>query len=186
MMTFEAIYKKYNRQVFRFVKNRIKDEVVAEELTSDVMMKVYKSLYKYDEKIAQLNTWILNIAKNCIIDFFRKKHLTVVSLEAVYVDWRNGEEEAKTDHLTEIGNKSSNPEELLIEKEVMSTMYKKYEALNESEKIISALHYFDGLSYDEVAEQLNMPLGTVKAKLSRARAKLMMAFPVEMRKAVTL
>lgn len=184
MMTFEAIYKKYNRTVYNFLRVRIKDDMTAEELASDVMIKVHKSLHLYDEKIAQLNTWILNIAKNCMIDYLRKRKLSTVSLESVYIDWANGEETPQTDRLIQLNDSAVNPEEKLVQQETMRRMYQKYETLNEQEKTVAALHYFDGLSYDEVAEQLRMPLGTVKARLHRARAKMMEAFPVEMRKHV--
>lgn len=183
--SFDAIYKKYNRMVFNFLKIRVKDEMVAEELASDVMIKVHKSLHLYDEKIAQFNTWIINIAKNCMIDHFRKRTLSTVSLEGVYIDWVNGEETPQTDRLIQLNDSAVNPEEKLIQQETMRRMYNKFETLNEQEKTVAALHYFDGLSYEEVSTQLRMPLGTVKARLHRARVKLMEAFPIEMRKHVT-
>lgn len=181
-MGFEQIYKKYNRQVFNFLKKRIKDEMVAEELASDVMMKIHKSLHLYDEKLSQLSTWIMNIAKNCMIDHLRKRTLSTISLEGVYIEWVNGEETPQTDRLIQLNDSASNPEEKMIQKEVMRSMYNKFETLSKVEQLVASLHYFDGLSYDEVAEQLNMPLGTVKAKLHNARTSLMKAFPVEMRR----
>jgi RNA polymerase sigma-70 factor (ECF subfamily) len=105
-----------------------------------------------------------------------------VSLENVFVDWANGDEEAQVDHLYALKESDSNPEEQLIEAETRKRMYSKFESLSESEKIVASLHFFDGLSYDEVSEQLNMPLGTVKAKLHRARQTMMDAVPVEFRK----
>lgn len=181
-MTFEQIYKKYNRVVLNFIKMRVKDEMVAEELASDVMMKVHKNLDKFDETISKLQTWILNIAKNSVIDFQRKKTLNAVSLENVFVDWANGDEEAQVDHLYALKETDSNPEDQLIEAETRKRMYSKFESLSETEKLVASLHFFDGLSYDEVSEQLNMPLGTVKAKLHVARKTMMDAVPTEFRK----
>ncbi len=182
MMSFDAIYSKYNKTVFNYLKNRIKDEMVAEELASDVMIKIHKSLKTYNEELSQLSTWIMNIAKNCMIDYLRKRKLNVVSIETVYTEWANGDEDAQIDRLSPLTDTSNNPEEKMIENEVTTLLMEKFNALPEQVKNVANLHYFDGLSYDEVAEQLGMPLGTVKAKLSNARASMMKAFPAELRK----
>jgi RNA polymerase sigma factor (sigma-70 family) len=189
-MKFEAIYKKFNSKVFKFIKVRVKNNMVseelasmvAEELASDVMMKVFKKIDLFDESKSTLSTWIINIAKNTMIDYFRKKHLSTVSLENVYVDWANGDEDVQVDHLMALKDSELNPLDKMIENETSRTMYDKFETLSEAEKIVASLHFFDGLSYDEVAEQLNMPLGTVKAKLHRARKTMMEAMPVEFNK----
>jgi RNA polymerase sigma factor (sigma-70 family) len=186
MMTFESIYKKYYKVVFNYLKSRIKDELVVEELASDAMIRVHKSLHTYNAELSKLNTWILNIAKNLMIDHFRKKTLNVIPLENVFVEWMNGDEETKLDRLTALRDSEMNPEEAMIEEEVRRRMYNQFESLNETEKLIASLHYFDGLSYDEIVDQLNMPLGTVKAKVHTARVRMMEAVPPHMRRLKTL
>lgn len=181
-MTFEAIYKKFNRTVFNFLRNRIKDEMVAEELAADVMIKVHKNLHLYNSELSQLNTWIMNIAKHCMIDFLRKRTLSVVSLETVYSEWAWSDDEQMLDRFSPLTDRSNNPEDAMISDEAQTALISKFEGLSESEKTVAALHFFDGLSYDEVAEQLSMPLGTVKSKLHHARTAMMQAFPAEMRK----
>jgi RNA polymerase sigma-70 factor (ECF subfamily) len=181
-MTFDAIYAKYNRTVYNYLKFKIKDQLVAEELAADVMVKIHKKLDTFNSDLSTLSTWIMNIAKYTMIDHFRKKTLRTVSLDQVHLDWANGEEEAQIDHLKALKDSDYNPEERLIRDEVSRTMYEKYDTLTESEKTVAALHFFDGLSYDEVASQLSMPLGTVKAKLFKARKTMMEAVPVELRK----
>lgn len=178
-MTFDAIYHKYNKTVYNYLNFKIKDQLVAEELAADVMVKVYKKLDTYNSELSTMSTWIMNIAKNTMIDFFRKKSLNAVSLDTLLV---GDSDENLIDHIYELKERDNNPEEEMIENEMSRTMYEKYETLNESDKIIAALHFFDGLSYDEVAEQLSMPLGTVKAKLFKARKTMMKALPVELRK----
>lgn len=181
-MTFESIYKQYNKVVLNYLKFKIKDSMVVEELASEVMIRVHKSLHTYNEDIAKLNTWILNIAKNLMIDHFRKKELNVVPLENVFVDWANGEEEAQVDRLSVLKDRQMNPEESMIEDETRRKMFQLFDRLNESEKLVASLHYFDGLSHEEVANELRMPLGTVKAKLHTARTAMMQAVPAEMRR----
>lgn len=185
-MTFEQMFKKFKRPVQHFILKGVKgDLMLAEELCDDVFIKVFKKLDTYNTEFA-ISTWIFTIAKHIVIDSARKKTLNTMSLDNVYVEWLNGEETPQTDRLIQLNDTENNPEERMIEKETMAAMYRKYEALNESEKIIAALHFFDGLSYDEVAKQLSMPLGTVKAKVHKARMAMMESVPVEMRKSVAV
>ena len=186
MMTFEQIYKTHYAKV-KFVINKIvKNTLDAEELASETMIRVHKFLPTYREDMSKLSTWIINIAKNAAIDHIRKKKVPTVALEDVYVDWVNGDESAQTDHLMALKCDSVNPEEKMIESEVRSVMDANFNLLNKVDQTIATLHYFDGLSYEEVAQEMNMPLGTIKAKIHKARVKLMEAFPVEMRKLATI
>jgi RNA polymerase sigma factor (sigma-70 family) len=185
-MTFEQIYKKHQRIVFNVINKIVRNTLDAEELTSETMIRVHKSLPTYREDLAKLSTWIINIAKNAAIDHVRRKRVQTVALEDVYVDWANGDESAQTDHLIALKSTEGNPEEKMIEDEVRKVMNKNFDLLNPTDKAVATLHYFDGLSYDEVATELNMPLGTVKAKIHKARVQLMEAFPVEMRRLATI
>jgi RNA polymerase sigma factor (sigma-70 family) len=186
MMTFEQIYKKHYSKVNYVIRMIVKDKLDAEELTSETMIRVHKFLPTYREDMSKLSTWIVNIAKNASIDHLRKKKLTTVALEDVYIDWVHGDESAQTDHLIALKDDAVNPEELMIENEVRAVMDVNFNQLNKVDKEIATRHYFDGLSYDEVAKEMDMPLGTVKAKIHKARVKLMKAFPVEMRKLATI
>lgn len=176
-MTFEQIYKKFNNKVCNYIKFKVKDEMIAEELAADVMIKVYKKLEMFDETKSTLTTWIFNIAKNTVIDYFRKAKLNTVSLENV-MGVHLGEDEPELDHIKALTDTESNPLDKMIETEISDKLYKKFDTLSESQKVVASLHFFDGLSYDEVAEQLSLPLGTVKAKLHFARKILMEALPV--------
>jgi RNA polymerase sigma factor (sigma-70 family) len=186
MMTFEKIYKTHYSKVKFAINKIVKNTLDAEELASETMIRVHKALPSYREDLSKLSTWIINIAKNAAIDHIRKKKLQTVALEDVYVDWANGDESAQTDHLMALKCDSVNPEEKMIEAEVKSVMDANFNQLNKVDQTIATLHYFDGLSYEEVASEMNMPLGTVKAKIHKARVRLMEAFPAEMRKLATI
>lgn len=178
-MTFDAIYTKYNSTVYNYLKFKIKDQLIAEELAADVMVKVYKKLDTFNSELSTISTWIMNVAKHTMIDYFRKKTMNVISLDQLGT---NEDDDNQIDHLKSLTDTDFNPEERMIRDEVSRTMYDKFDTLTESEKTVASLHYFDGLSYGEVSEQLSMPLGTVKAKLCKARKTMMEAVPVEMRK----
>lgn len=180
MITFNEIYKRHYRATFKAINKIVRNQMDAEELTNEAMIRVHKNLKTYNEDMSKLSTWIYNIGKNAAIDFMRKKRVHVTSLDSVMFD--NESDNDTTDHLIELKSTENNPEEVMVEDEVKRTMYEHFNQLNESDKIVATLHYFDGLSYDEIAVELSLPLGTVKAKIHRARVKLMDAFPVEMRK----
>ena len=178
--TFEEIYKKHNRNVYFWIKKIVKNDMDAEELASETMLRVHKALKTYDGSVSKISTWVLSIATNASIDFLRKKKLNTTSFEELH---RNASErdESIDHHLFRKDNQNS-PEEVMIGDEVRKHLYSQLKSLNESDQTVAALHYFDGLSYEEVATELKMPLGTVKAKIHKARVALMESFPPEMRK----
>lgn len=186
MMNFNEIYKKHYRLVYNAIKKIVKNDMDAEELTNEAMIRVHKNLSTYKEDVSRLTTWIFNIAKNVAIDFIRKKRLNTVALDDVHFDWRNSGDDSQIDHLLALKSTEDNPEEQLITDEVRRTLYAQFSTLSKADQLIASLHYFDGLSYEEVANEMAMPLGTVKAKIHKARVALMEAFPVEMRKLTTI
>lgn len=186
MMTFNEIYKKHYRTVFHVIKKIVKNEMDAEELASETMIRVHKNLATYKEELSKLSTWICNIATNAAIDFIRKKKLDTMSLDQINPNYGQERNKHGVDHLMIMKSSENNPEERLIQNEVRRTMYERFESLNQTDQLIASLHYFDGLSYEEVATEMNMPLGTIKAKIHKARVALMDAFPMEMRKLKTI
>jgi RNA polymerase sigma factor (sigma-70 family) len=186
MITFNEIYKKHYRLVFNVIFKIVKNTLDAEELASETMIRVHKALPTYREDMSKLSTWIVNIAKHAAIDHFRKRKVQTVALESVYIDWVNGDESAQTDHLIALKCDQMNPEEKMIKEEVWSEMNTNFNTLKDIDQKIVTMHYFDGLSYEEVAKEMDMPLGTIKAKIHKARVRLMEAFPKEMRKLATI
>lgn len=178
-MTFDAIYAKYNTTVFNYLKFKIKNQMVAEELASDVMVKVHKKLDTFNSDLSSLSTWIMNIAKHSMIDYFRKRTLSVVSLNTFF---ENEDGDNRMDYISPMKDSSNNPEEQMIHSELSRTMYEKFESLTERQRIIASLFFFDGLSHDEIAQELAMPLGTIKANIFAARHTMMEAVPVEFHK----
>lgn len=184
MMTFEKIYKTHYSKVKNVINKIVKNTMDAEELASETMIRVHKFLPTYREDISKLSTWIINIAKNAAIDHIRKKRLNTVAFEDVNHNYEG--EESSIDDFMAMKCNAVNPEEKMIENEVRSVMNNNFNQLNETDQTIATMHYFDGLSYDEISQEMQMPLGTVKAKIHKARVRLMEAFPVEMRKLATI
>lgn len=185
MMTFEEIYKTHYSKVKYVINKIVKNTMDAEELASETMIRVHKALPTYREELSKLSTWIVNIATHAAIDHIRKKKLNTIALDEVHFNWENGED-SSNDNFIALKCDAVNPEEKMIENEVRQVMDANFNQLNKSDQNIATLHYFDGLSYEEIAVLMQMPLGTVKAKIHKARVRLMEAFPVEMRKLATI
>lgn len=159
---FEKIYIEYYDKILSFVKFKTNNEALAEEITSDTFVHVYNKLSTYNIDLGKISTWIYTIAKNLIIDNYRKKRLETNS----YSD--------DTDFKTVVTVKSEelNPEEIMSNAESIFKLKKLIHGLETTSKRLFILRYFCGYSYLEMSEILNIPLGTVKAMLHRAKINI--------------
>jgi RNA polymerase sigma-70 factor (ECF subfamily) len=133
----------------------------AMDLTVETFGKAFENLGKYKPDFA-FSTWLFRIATNNCIDFIRKKRLNVVSLNSL-TD-QDGEERQ-----FEIRSENLNPEETSIKKQENEKLKNIVEQLPSRYRTLIILRYFEEQSYEEIAQQLDLPLGTVKAQLFRAR-----------------
>jgi RNA polymerase sigma-70 factor (ECF subfamily) len=124
--------------------------------------KAFKSLSQYTPEYA-FSTWLFRIATNNCIDFIRKKRAKIVSIDNIYTS-SDGEQIG-----IDIASETLDPEEKIIEKQKIIMMREIVSRLKPHYRTLIELRYFDELSYEEIAQELNLPLGTVKAKLFRAR-----------------
>ena len=130
-------------------------------VTMEAFGKAFKGLAHYTPDYA-FSTWLFRVATNNCIDFIRKKKLNTMSIHGMVDD--DGEEKTlqiKADVL--------NPEETSIKKQQTQELKVLIEGLPPRYRNLITLRYFDELSYEEIAMQLDLPLGTVKAQLFRAR-----------------
>jgi RNA polymerase sigma-70 factor (ECF subfamily) len=133
------------------------NQLEAEDLTQDVFIKVYQNLKKFKGK-SKLSTWIYRIAYNTCVDASRKKTV------AVYSD------EYGLANVSE--DKTREPEEQIIHQEEWFCLKECIASLKAEYKAVIIMRDIRHLTYQEIAEILEMPLGTVKAKISRARQAL--------------
>lgn len=146
-----------NYMLLKMVHNR--DD--ADDLTIEAFGKAFLNLEKYTPDFA-FSTWLYRIALNNAIDFIRKKKLNTLSLD-------NDNDESSKYAYSKIKTSALDPEESIIKDQRAFLMRTILNELNPKYKTLIELRYFDELSYEEIAEKLNMPLGTVKAQLFRAR-----------------
>jgi RNA polymerase sigma factor (sigma-70 family) len=134
----------------------------AEDMTIEAFGKAFKKLNQYTPDYA-FSTWLFKIASNNCIDFIRKKKIDLLSINRVYDD----EEGIEMSH--NIPGHGQDPEEKFIEKQKIKLMREVVEKLKPHYKQLVTMRYFEEYSYEEISEKMNLPLGTVKAQLFRAR-----------------
>ena len=168
----EAAYRellgRYQRPVFSLVYRMVRDREQAEDLSQETFVKVFNNIGRYDPKY-KFSSWIFKIATNVTIDALRKKEPDTVSLD--------GSRHARTDEdieatrITAVSN-DENPEELLEARELGSEIERAIGELRSEYKTAVILRHVEGRAYEEIAEIMGVPLGTVKTYIHRARGEL--------------
>jgi len=149
------LYDNYAAALFGVILRIVKSEAVAEDVMQESFVKIWTSFVQYDVEKGRLFTWIINIARNTAIDKIRSKQYRVGSRTTAIEDSGVNNMESSYD---------IKPEQLGL-KEVVAK-------LNPDQKQIIDMMYFDGYTQSEVAEELSIPLGTVKTR-SRAAIKML-------------
>ena len=159
------LMKSYKKPVYHMILKMVRNVDDAEDLTIEAFAKAFKNLHKF-KKDYTFSTWLFRIATNNTIDFIRKKKLETTSLHSSYTD-DNGSSVS-----IDLPDKELNPQEKAIKSQKVELIQLFVTKLPAKYQRLVRLRYFDELSYDEIAQELNAPLGTVKAQLHRARELL--------------
>ena len=154
---FHVITDEFEDAIYFHVLKIVNNKEVAQDLTNDTFVKVYKNLSSFDHK-RKFSTWIYRIATNTAIDYLRRLKLAP--------------DIAKQSEETNQIADASNPEQDMIWKQNYASLKDAVGLLSEDYRNIINLRYFKELSYEEISQRLNIPIGTVKAQLHRARQKL--------------
>jgi RNA polymerase sigma factor (sigma-70 family) len=134
----------------------------ADDLTIEAFGKAFRNLHQYTPDYA-FSTWLFKIASNNCIDFIRKKRKDTLSIDRPY------EDEDGNDLSNNLPSNTPDPEENFIKQQKINLMREVVEKLKPHYRTLIDLRYFKEYSYEEIAQELNLPIGTVKAQLFRAR-----------------
>jgi len=156
---------RYNKPVYHMILKMVRNVDDAEDLTIEAFAKAFKNLYRF-KKDYTFSTWLFRIATNNSIDFIRKKRLETMSLDTSYQD------ESGENVTIDIEDKNLNPQEEAIKSQKKELVQLFVTKLPAKYQRLVKLRYFKELSYEEIAKELDAPLGTVKAQLHRARELL--------------
>lgn len=158
---YADLMQRYKDSIYFMALKMVNNKDDAMDLTVETFGKAFENLEKYKPDFA-FSTWLFRIATNNCIDFIRKKRISLVSIDSLSDD--GGDERP-----LQIKSDTLNPEEESIKKQQSKELKEIVDKLPLRYRTLIVLRYFDELSYEEIAQQLDLPLGTVKAQLFRAR-----------------
>ena len=158
---YAELMQRYKDSIYFMALKMVNNKDDAMDLTVETFGKAFENLDKYKPDFA-FSTWLFRIATNNCIDFIRKKRINIVSLHSFTDD--DGEERQ-----FEMRSETLNPEETSIRKQENEKLKNIVDQLPLRYRKLIILRYFEEQSYEEIAQQLDLPLGTVKAQLYRAR-----------------
>jgi len=162
---FKKLMTRYKDSIYFMVLKMVHNPSDAEDITIESFGKAFNKLESYDTKYA-FSTWLFKIATNNCIDFIRKKKLQTTSIDQPV------ENDKGDDLYIDFKAEVLNPEEKFIKNQRAISVRGMIEKLDEKYKFLIKLRYYEEYSYEEIAEELNIPLGTVKAQLFRAKELL--------------
>ena len=155
----------YRESIYFMMLKMVRKEDDADDLTIEAFGKAFNRLHQYSPSYA-FSTWLFKIASNNCIDFIRKKRIKVTSMDSAYT---NSDGESVS---IDVESTEKDPAEVTIHLEKVKTMREIVKTLKPRYRDLIEKRYFDELSYEEIAQDMDLPLGTVKAQLFRARAFL--------------
>jgi RNA polymerase sigma-70 factor (ECF subfamily) len=159
---YAELLNNYRDSLYFMLLKMTNNATDAEDLTIEAFGKAFRSLHQYSPDYA-FSTWLFRIAANNCIDFLRKNR------RIQFADGIANEENDFIDYASNIASDAPSPDERIIAKQKIQLMREVVEKLKPHYRELVELRYFSELSYEEIATRLDVPLGTVKAQLFRAR-----------------
>lgn len=161
---FKDILNKYKGPVFNLIIRMVKNKEEAEDLVQEAFIKAFNSLASFNMEYA-FSTWLYKIAINNCIDHFRKQKLKLCSLDKP-LESKNGELKREFPDVTFAADRE------LLDSEKTDLIQKAIDSLPEKYRLSIVYRHQDEKSYEEIAQLMDIPLGTVKARIFRAREML--------------
>lgn len=152
----------YREPLYLLLLRMTHNTTMASDLTVDTFSKAFCQLHRY-APTGSFSSWLFSIGVNTYIDYLRRRRLDTVSLNSMQ---RNGDGEFIE---YQIPSSQPNPEESMMRNERNNALREVVQALKQPYRQIVEMRYYDELSYEQIAEQLDIPIGTVKIRLLRAK-----------------
>jgi RNA polymerase sigma-70 factor (ECF subfamily) len=168
---FRELVRRYERPIFSLIYRMVRDREQSEDLAQETFVKALNAVDSYRPEF-KFSSWIFKIANNVAIDFLRKRKLRTLSID--------GAPDATTVRRAEatalqIADPGESPLEEVESVELGSAIEVAVGRLRPEYRACILLRYVEGRPYEEIARTLDLPLGTVKTYIHRARAELMVA-----------
>ena len=151
------IYENFHKKVEGYLYTQVNDRYLAEDLCSEVFVKVYEKLDTFDDTKSSLSTWIYTVARNTLTDYFRTRKVNSEIPETLADD-------------------GDSVEDSVIGEEMLEILATALEKLEKRERDIIVFHYYDGMTLKEVGEKLGISYAYVKILHNKALSELKEAF----------
>lgn len=162
---YSELMDRYREPVFNTMLKMVHNREDADDLVLEAFGKAFRKLESYTPNFA-FSTWLFKIAINNCIDFIRKRRMNLLSID------ENIDSDSKQDFSGNIKASGLDPEEKYIQQQRIKMMQSVMSKLSPKYRLMLEMRYFEELTYQEIANELEIPLGTVKAQLFRAKELL--------------
>jgi len=159
---YAELMNRYRDSIYFMLLKMVNNKDDADDLTIEAFGKAFKKIHQYTPNYA-FSTWLFKIASNNCIDFIRRKKKNTFSINNAF----NSDD--SDDLEIDLKSEDLNPEEVFVRKQKIEMMHEFVNKLKPRYRELVELRYFKEFSYDEISEEMQIPLGTVKAQLFRAR-----------------
>jgi RNA polymerase sigma-70 factor (ECF subfamily) len=162
-VTFEELYERFRKPIWRLARRLTENDEEALDASQEIFLRVWKGLSGFRGE-AKLSTWVFQIAWNYLRGYRRSmgKHLALVSDRA----------DEDQELVARLPDPAPDPERRASSAELLARVGPAVESLPEGQRVVLWLRDGEGLSYDEIASALDVPIGTVRSRLARARRAL--------------
>jgi RNA polymerase sigma-70 factor (ECF subfamily) len=165
---FRELIRRYERPVFSLIYRMVRDREMAEDLAQETFVKVLNHIDRYRPEF-KFSSWLFKIANNVTIDHLRKRQLDTVSIDGSPHAATAAEAEATS---LDLASRGETPLDELEARELGSAIERAIAGLRPEYRSCILLRHVEGRSYEEIAATLDLPLGTVKTYIHRARHEL--------------
>lgn len=164
MLGFEILVERYKNPIVSYLFRFVGDFRTAEDLAQETFLRVFKKVRDYDSS-AKFSSWLYFIASNLAKDEFKRR----ARHPAKSLDWQGGGDTTRNVPQIKANTTDSVPHVILEHDEARRDVNRALDILEAHDREILLLKDVQGLSYDEIARILELPMGTVKSRISRAR-----------------
>jgi RNA polymerase sigma-70 factor, ECF subfamily len=165
---FRELLTRYERPVFSLIYRMVRDRTLAEDLAQEAFVRAFNAIGSY-KPTYKFSNWILKIANNHTIDHLRKRRLDTISIHGS--PHATTSEEISQSSIV-VASHDETPAEYVEHKELGGQIEEAIGGLREEYRTVILLRHVEGYAYEEIADLMGLPLGTVKTYLHRARAEL--------------
>ena len=162
---FELLVIKYQRRITRLAAHMVRDDALAQDVAQETFLRAWRALHQFRGE-AQFSTWLhriaVNTAKRALMNRSRSPVLTEAALQA-------GREDDETSPIERESISETTPESELAAREIAAAVHDALQALPEDLRQAITLREIEGLSYEDIAQTMNCPIGTVRSRIFRAR-----------------